>query len=423
MLNLIIDKNWDKEMTAMAQRAREATQILSRAEPQQRTQALKLAAKKLREEKDGIVTANAGDIQRAQGKLSKAMVDRLALDVKRVEAIASGLDNVASQPDPVGAVLEEWKRPNGLKITKVSTPLGVIGMIYESRPNVTAEAASLSLRAGNAIILRSGSDCFESAYAITQVLREALKEAGLPKDAIQIIPSIDRAAVGALLKLSGLVDIIVPRGGRELIERVENESRIPLLRQYEGICHVYLHTSADVKKAVAVTHNAKLRRTSICGAAECLLIDREILQTTGAAVIRDLLDAGCELRGDADVVALDNRVKPADNNDWGKEFLDTIMAVKTVDGLDEALAHIRQYGSGHTDSIIAENRNVAKIFCDELDSAIVMVNASTQFADGGEFGFGGEVGIATGRVHARGPIGAAQLTSFKYIVHGTGQVR
>jgi glutamate-5-semialdehyde dehydrogenase len=423
MLGLKIHKSWDEELTAMAHKARAASAILGRATAAARTQMLKTAAHKLIEKKDAILTANTHDVNKARGHLSDAMIDRLTLNPARMEGMIRGLETVALQPDPVGKVLEEWTRPNGLKISKVSVPLGVIGMIYESRPNVTAEAASLALRAGNAIILRSGSDCFESAMAIADALREALKENDLPVDAIQFIPTTDRGAVGALLKLNGLVDVIVPRGGRDLIERVEQESKIPLLRQYEGICHVYIHPKADPNKAVAIAHNAKLRRTSICGAAECLLIDRTILDDIGTSVVRDLLNAGCELRGDDAVRKLDPRIKHASAEDWGKEFLDTIMAVKVVDGIDEAMAHIRQYGSAHTDCIITEDQTAARRFCDELDSAIVMVNASTQFADGGEFGFGGEVGISTGKLHARGPIGAAQLTSYKYIVTGNGQIR
>ncbi|MBI3420132.1 MAG: glutamate-5-semialdehyde dehydrogenase [Proteobacteria bacterium] len=417
------NKSWDDELASIAKRARAASQTLGRAGAEARTKGLQTAARKLLEQKDAILSANAKDVSRAQGHLSTAMVDRLTLNPARIEAMAKGLQAVAVQPDPIGKVLEEWTRPNGLKISRVSVPLGVIGMIYESRPNVTAEAASITLRGGNAVILRSGSDCFESAAAIAQVLRDALRESGLPEDAIQFVPTTDRAAVGAMLKLGGLIDVIVPRGGRELIERVEAESRIPLLRQYEGICHLYLHPAADGKKAVALVRNAKLRRTSICGALECLLIDRAVVNTMGAAVIRDLLEAGCELRGDEALWKLDPRVKLARPEDWGREFLDSILAVRVIDGMDEALAHIRQYGSAHTDGIITEDAAAAKRFTEELDSAIVMVNASTQFADGGEFGFGGEVGIATGRMHARGPIGAAQLTSYKYIVTGNGQVR
>ncbi|HVY13469.1 MAG TPA: glutamate-5-semialdehyde dehydrogenase [Alphaproteobacteria bacterium] len=417
------EKSWDAELTAMAQRARTATAALSRAPAEARTRLLETAAQKLLDKKDAILTANARDVAAAQGKLRKAMIDRLSLDAARMEGMAKGLRAVAAQPDPVGKTLEEWTQPSGLRIARVSVPLGVIGMIYESRPNVTAEAASIALRGGNAIILRSGSDCFESATAITEALREALKECRLPVDAVQIIPTTDRSAVGALLKLNNLVDIIVPRGGRSLIERVEAESRIPLLRQYEGICHVYIHSHADVKKAVAIAHNAKLRRTSICGAAECLLIDRAALEGAGAAAVKDLLDAGCEIRGDEAVMRLDSRVKAAQASDWGKEFLDAVIAARWVKGVDEAAAHIREFGSGHTDCIVTEDKAAAKKFCDEVDSAIVMVNASTQFADGGEFGFGGEVGIATGRLHARGPIGAAQLTSYKYIVIGNGTVR
>jgi glutamate-5-semialdehyde dehydrogenase len=413
----------EKEIRALGIAARDAATQLALATADQRTLALTAAAGKLRDRQADILAANVRDVARAKTSLSQAMVDRLTLTPERIDAIARSLDAVAAQPDPVGRVQESWSRPNGLSISRVTVPLGVIGMIYESRPNVTAEAASIALRGGNAIILRCGSDCFESSRAIAILLQDALAEAKLPREAIQLVPTTDRAAVGALLQLGDLVDVIVPRGGRELIERVERESRIPLLRQYEGICHVYIDKAADAAKAAAITVNAKMRRVSICGAAECVLFDRAILNTLAPAVLSALLDSGCEIRGDAEIVKLDNRIKPANADDWGKEFLAPIMAAKIVDDLDAAITHINRYGSHHTDSIVTENADAARLFCARVDSAIAVINASTQFADGGEFGFGGEVGIATGRLHARGPIGAAQLTSYKYIVAGNGQVR
>lgn len=422
-MHAVAQKNWAGELSRMGAAAKAATARLGAAPAQARTALLKAGAATLRAHKNDILAANARDVQHGQGTLSKAMLDRLTLDEKRLEAIARGLEDVAAQPDPVGRILETWQRPNGLIIQRVSVPLGVIGMIYESRPNVTAEAASIALRGGNAIILRCGSDCFESSAAIAGALRTTLHETGLPADALQLIPTTDRAAVGALLQLKDSIDVIVPRGGAELIRRVEEESRIPLLRQYEGINHVYIDGAADAAMAVKVMHNAKLRRTSICGAAECVLFDKKILHTIAPAVIKDLLDHGCEVRGDDAVLRLDERVKAAMPSDFGHEFLDNIIAAKIVDGVEDAITHINQHHSNHTDAIITQDQNAAEQFCAGVNSAITMVNASTQFADGGEFGFGGELGIATGRLHARGPIGAAQLTTFKYIVRGDGQVR
>ncbi len=415
--------SWVKELEAIGVAARAALPALAAATAQMRSHALQLCAQKLRDSKDAILKANALDVARGQATLSKAMVDRLTLTSQRIDAIAQGLDDVAAQPDPIGKVQEEWTRPNGLKIQRVTVPLGVIGMIYESRPNVTAEAASIALRGGNAIILRCGSDCFESSKVIANAMQEGLAEAGLPKAAIQLVPTTDRNAVGALLGMSNIIDVIVPRGGRELIERVERESKIPLLRQYEGVNHIYIDAKADVEKAKAVIQNAKMRRTSICGAVECLLFEASTLKTIAAPVIKNLLDVGCEVRGDDAIVALDARVKKADASDWGREFLEPIVAARMVSSLKDAIEHIATYSSNHTDCILTEDKTTAESFCTQVDSAIVMVNASTQFADGGEFGFGGEVGIATGRFHARGPIGAAQLTSYKYIVLGNGQTR
>lgn len=412
-----------KDMRGLGAAARLAAQALGQMDGAARTRALQNCAQKLRAKKDTILKANAADIAQGRATLSSAMIDRLTLNDARIDAIAKGLEDVARQPDPIGAVQQEWTRPNGLTIQRVSVPLGVIGMIYESRPNVTAEAASIALRGGNAIILRCGSDCFESSKAIAAALQDGLAESGLPAAAIQLVPTTDRAAVGELLQMSDYVDVIVPRGGRELIERVERESKIPLLRQYEGVCHIYIDAAANAEKAVAVVHNAKLRRTSICGAAECVLFDAAIQKTIAPAIVKDLLDAGCEVRGDAAVQAMDARVKKAEASDWGKEFLEPIIAAKIVNGAAGAIEHINTFSSHHTDCIITEDAGRAETFTRAVDSAIVMVNASTQFADGGEFGFGGEVGIATGRLHARGPIGAAQLTSYKYIVLGNGQTR
>ncbi len=415
--------NWIQELEAIGLNAKAAMPLLGNATAAQRTKALQICAQKLRDNKDAILKANAADVAKGQTTISKAMIDRLTLTPERLEAIAKGLEDVAKQPDPIGKILEEWTRPNGLKIQRVSVPLGVIGMIYESRPNVTAEAASIALRGGNAIILRCGSDCFESSLAIANALQDGLTESGLPKTAIQLIPTTDRAAVGALLGMSQYVDVIVPRGGRELIERVERESKIPLLRQYEGVNHIYVHAKADAEKAETVIQNAKMRRCTICGAVECLLFDASTLKTIATSAIKKLLDAGCEVRGDDSIQAIDARVKPAQQCDWGKEFLEPIVAARVVNGIQEAMEHIETYSSHHTDCILTEDKAAAETFTRQVDSAIVMVNASTQFADGGEFGFGGEVGIATGRFHARGPIGAAQLTSYKYIVLGNGQTR
>ncbi|MDX1923549.1 MAG: glutamate-5-semialdehyde dehydrogenase [Alphaproteobacteria bacterium] len=415
--------NWVKELEAIGLNAKAALPLLANATAAQRTKALQICAQKLRANKDAILKANALDVARGQTTISKAMIDRLTLTPERLEAIAKGLEEVAKQPDPIGKILEEWTRPNGLKIQRVSAPLGVIGMIYESRPNVTAEAASIALRGGNAIILRCGSDCFESSLAIANALQEGLSESGLPKTAIQLVPTTDRAAVGALLTMSQHVDVIVPRGGRELIERVERESKIPLLRQYEGVNHIYVDAKADAEKAKAIIQNAKMRRCSICGAVECLLFEASTLKTIATSTIKNLLDLGCEVRGDDAIQSIDARVKKAEQADWGKEYLDHIVAARVVSSIHEAMEHIDTYSSHHTDCIVTEDKAAAETFTRQVDSAIVMVNASTQFADGGEFGFGGELGIATGRLHARGPIGAAQLVSYKYIVLGNGQTR
>jgi glutamate-5-semialdehyde dehydrogenase len=353
-----------------------------------------------------------------------SFVDRLLLDAKRIEGIAQGLDDIARLPDPVGTVLSEWTRPNGMKIARVRVPIGVIGIIYESRPNVTADAGGLSLKSGNAAILRSGSESHHSSQAIHACLVDGLKAAGLPVGAIQLVPTTDREAVGEMLKgLNGAIDVIVPRGGKSLVERVQSEARVPVFAHLEGICHTYVDKDADLAMAKEVVLNAKMRRTGVCGATECLLVDKSAAANFMPALVKALLDAGCEVRGDETAQKADARVKAAAPSDYGKEFLDAIIAVKSVDGVDGAIAHIARYGSQHTDAIITANRGAAERFLSRVDSAIVLHNASTQFADGGEFGFGAEIGIATGKLHARGPVGVEQLTSFKYQIRGSGQTR
>jgi glutamate-5-semialdehyde dehydrogenase len=412
------------EMTVIGVAAREAAHILSTASADSKRRALQAAAAAIREAAPTLLDANRRDVAAAQQNgVDGAMLDRLVLDEKRIEAMARGIDEVTALPDPVGRVLADWTRPNSLHIQRVSVPLGVIGIIYESRPNVTADAGSLCLKAGNAAILRGGSESFHSSTAIAECLRRGLREAGLPEAAIQLIPTRDRAAVGIMLKMSEHIDIIVPRGGRSLIERVQNESRIPVLAHLEGICHVYVDAAADLAKTRAVVLNAKMRRTGVCGAAEKLLVDRAVAAAVPPPILDDLKQAGCSLRGDAETRALDAAVEPASEADWTTEYLDAILAIRVVDGVDGAIAHINRYGSHHTDSIMTEDQATAERFLAEVDSAIVMHNASTQFADGGEFGMGAEIGIATGRLHARGPVGAEQLTTYKYIVRGAGKVR
>jgi glutamate-5-semialdehyde dehydrogenase len=412
------------EMTVIGVAAREAAHILSTASADSKRRALQAAAAAIRGAAPTLLDANRRDVAAAQQNgVDGAMLDRLVLDEKRIEAMARGIDEVTALPDPVGRVLADWTRPNSLHIQRVSVPLGVIGIIYESRPNVTADAGSLCLKAGNAAILRGGSESFHSSTAIAECLRRGLRDAGLPEAAIQLIPTRDRAAVGIMLKMSEHIDIIVPRGGRSLIERVQNESRIPVLAHLEGICHVYVDAAADLAKTRAVVLNAKMRRTGVCGAAETLLVDRAVAAAVLPPILDDLKQAGCSLRGDAETRALDAAVEPASEADWTTEYLDAILAIRVVDGVDGAIAHINRYGSHHTDSIMTEDQATAERFLAEVDSAIVMHNASTQFADGGEFGMGAEIGIATGRLHARGPVGAEQLTTYKYIVRGAGQVR
>ena len=412
-------------MRELGARAKDAARELALASTDAKNKALIAAASAMRRGTAGILAANAQDIEAAKARgVTGAFLDRLLLNEKRVAATADGLDDIAKLTDPVGATMAAWERPNGLQIERVRVPLGVIGIIYESRPNVTADAGALALKAGNACILRGGSESTHSSRAIHACLVDGLRAAGLPDAAISLVPTTDRAAVGEMLRgLDGAIDVIVPRGGRSLVERVQAEARVPVFAHLEGICHVYVDKGADLARAVPLVVNAKMRRTGICGAAECLLVDRTGADEFLTPLVTALLDAGCEVRGDARAQSTDARVKPAAADDYGKEFLDSIIAVKVVDGVDDAIAHIARFGSQHTDCIVTENQATADRFLSRVDSAIVLHNASTQFADGGEFGMGGEIGIATGKMHARGPVGVEQLTSFKYIVRGTGQVR
>ncbi len=412
------------EMARLGRAARAAAAELAHADPGTKTLALEAAAATLRRRTAELLAANAKDMEAARAKgLSGALLDRLALDPARVEAMAAGLETVAQFPDPVGRVLAEWTRPNGLKIARVSVPLGVIGIIYESRPNVTADAGGLCLKSGNAVILRGGSESFHSSAAILESLQAGLREAGLPEAAIQRVPTVDRDAVGILLTMNDSVDIIVPRGGRGLIERVQNESRIPVIAHLDGLCHTYIHAAADPGKAREIALNAKMRRTGICGATETLLVDRAVAEAQLGPILDDLIAAGCEIRGDETACRIEPRAVPATPEDWDTEYLDAILSVKVVDGLESAIEHIDRHGSHHTEAIVTEDQAAAEAFLDRLDAAIVLHNASTQFADGGEFGMGAEIGISTGRLHARGPVGAEQLTSYKYLVRGAGQVR
>ena len=412
-------------MRGIGEAAKAASRRLAIATPEEKNTALKAAAKALRIATPGILEANAKDVEAAKAAgRPAAFVDRLLLDEKRIAGVAKGLEEIAELPDPIGTVLAEWTRPNGLKFQRVRVPLGTIGIIYESRPNVTADAGALSLKAGNASILRGGSESHHSSVAIHACLVEGLRAAGLPEASIQLVPTTDREAVGAMLRgLNGAIDVIVPRGGKSLVQRVQDEARVPVFAHLEGICHTYVDKAANIDIAVPIVVNAKMRRIGVCGATECLLIDKNAEDDFVTTLIKALLDAGSEVRGDATVQKVDSRVKAVSRDDYGKEFLDAIIAVKLVDGVDEAIDHIARYGSQHTDAIITEDETTAERFLDRVDSAIVLVNASTQFADGGEFGFGGEIGIATGKMHARGPVGVEQLTSFKYKVRGNGQIR
>ena len=411
-------------MLRVGRKARAAAAIVRAAPAAARTAALRAIARRLREDEEAILEANAMEVAAARAaKMSDALVDRLTLTPARLEGVAAGVAAMADIPDPVGAVTADWTRPNGLRIQRVRTPLGVIGVIFESRPNVAADAGGLCLRAGNAAILRGGSDSQHSCAAIGAALAAGLAEAGLPGDAIQIVPTPDRAAVGMMLAgLDGAIDVIVPRGGKSLVGRVQSEARVPVFAHLEGLCHTYVHAAADPEKAVAITLNAKMRRVSVCGATETLLIDRAVAPALLPKIAATLVAKGCELRGDAEARAI-TAMKEATEEDWRTEYLEPILAVRIVSGVDEAAAHIAEYGSAHTDAIITEDRDAAERFLETVDSAIVLHNASTQYADGGEFGFGGEIGIATGKMHARGPVGAEQLTTFKYMVRGAGQTR
>jgi glutamate-5-semialdehyde dehydrogenase len=412
-------------MRELGRGARAAARTLALAGPEQKNVALAAMAKAVRKQATAILAANAEDIAEARAETtSAAFLDRLALDAGRVKAMAEGIEVVRELPDPVGRVTESWTRPNGMTIERVRVPLGVVGIIYESRPNVTADAAALCLKAGNAAILRGGSESYRSTGAIHAALAEGLREAGLPKEAIQIVPTRDRAAVGLMLQgLDGAIDVIVPRGGKGLVARVQSEARVPVFAHLEGVNHVYVDKAASLDMAKSIVLNAKMRRTGVCGAAETLLVDRAAAASHLQPLVTMLIDAGCEIRGDEVVRGVDARVQPASEEDWSTEYLDAIIAAKVVDGVDGAIAHIERYGSQHTDAIVTEDKAAAERFLSEVDSAIVLHNASTQFADGGEFGFGAEIGIATGKLHARGPVGAEQLTSFKYRVRGTGQIR
>jgi glutamate-5-semialdehyde dehydrogenase len=417
-----------KAMGEIGRGARAAARVLALAPAAQKDRALTLMAAAIRAQKARILAANAEDVAEARAAgAAGALLDRLALDEARVEAMATSIEAVRALKDPVGAITESWSRPNGMIIERVRVPLGVIGIIYESRPNVTADAGALCLKSGNAAILRGGSDSMRTSRAIVAALGEALRAAGLPEAAIQLVPTRDRAAVGLMLAgLDGNIDVLVPRGGKSLVARVQAEARVPVFAHLEGVCHVYVDKAATLAMAKKIVLNAKMRRTGVCGAAETLLVDQATTTTTTMhlkPLVEMLLDAGCEVRGDKATQAIDKRVKPATEEDWGTEYLDAIIAVKVVSGVSGAIAHIERYGSHHTDAIVTDDAAAASRFLREVDSAIVLHNASTQFADGGEFGFGAEIGIATGRLHARGPVGVEQLTTFKYRIRGSGQIR
>jgi len=415
----------EAEMFALGRAARDADPRLVDASTEINNKALIAAADAIRKHQFKILAANAEDMKSASSRnLSPALMDRLKLDPKRVEATAKGVADVAALADPVGRELARWTMPNGLDIARVATPIGVLGIIYESRPNVTADAGALCIKSGNAAILRGGSESFHSSRALHAAIVEGLEAAGLPAAAIQLVPTTDRAAVGHMLAgLGGAIELIIPRGGKSLVARVQNDARVPVLAHLEGVCHTYVHEKADLAKARALVLNGKMRRTGICGATETMLIDAKIIGTHLTPILNDLADAGCEIRGDARVRAQFPRAKPATEEDWRTEYLDAIIAVRSVDGVEEAIRHIATFGSQHTESIVTEDAGAAERFLSALDSAIVMHNASTQFADGGEFGMGAEIGIGTGKLHARGPVGVEQLTIFKYVVRGNGQTR
>lgn len=420
-----MSKELEKELILMGKNARKASQILTLANSDLKNSALEAMAVDIEENKENILEANIKDVEKAKANnISKSFLDRLILNNERIKSISDGLREIIKIEDPIGQTMSKWDRPNGLNIERVRTPLGVIGVIYESRPNVTADAGALCLKAGNAVILRGGSESYFSSNAIYNSLKNGLIKTGLPEHSIQIISTTDRSAVGYLLSgLNDSIDVVVPRGGKSLVERVQNEAKVPVFGHLEGICHVYIDKDADVKKAIEVTVNAKMRRTGICGAAETLLIDKENADIFLPKLAEALEDLDCELRGCNNSLKIINDMIPAEENDWSTEYLDAIISIKIVDGIRGAIDHINSFSTSHTDSIITENIKTADIFLKEIDSAIVMHNASTQFADGGEFGMGAEIGIATGRFHARGPVGVEQLTSFKYVVRGSGQIR
>ena len=420
-----MSKELEDELILMGKNARKASQILTLAKSEIKNNALEAMADDIEKNKENIIAANIKDIEKAKANnISKSFLDRLILNEERIISISDGLREIIKIEDPIGQIMSTWDRPNGLNIERVRTPLGVIGVIYESRPNVTADAGALCLKAGNAVILRGGSESYYSSSAIYNSLNNGLIKAGLPEHSIQIIPTIDRNAVGYLLSgLDETIDVVVPRGGKSLVERVQNEAKVPVFGHLEGICHIYIDEDADIKKAQEVTVNAKMRRTGICGAAETLLIDKKNAEIFLPKIANALKGMDCELRGCDNSLKIVSDMTPAQESDWSTEYLDAIISIKIVDGVRGAIEHINSYSTSHTDSIITENNDTANIFLREIDSSIVMHNASTQFADGGEFGMGAEIGIATGRFHARGPVGVEQLTSFKYVVRGSGQVR
>ena len=414
----------EKVVLEIGQRASKASEELGKAASTTKNQGLIEAANAIRSQSKQIVSANNKDLENTSGKgLSKAMIDRLKLDDTGIEAMAVGLEEIANLKDPVGNILDSWERPNGLAISRITVPLGVIGVIYESRPNVTADAGGLCLKSGNAVILRGGSESYNSSTAILNALRDGLRKVDLPLEAIQMVPTTDRSAVHQLLGLSKYIDVIVPRGGKGLIEAVQTESKIPVFAHLEGICHTYINEYSDPMMACDIVLNGKMRRTGICGATETLLIDMKASESHLPSILDALIGAGCEIKGDKPTQAADKRVKNASELDWSTEYLDSIISIKQVTGVDDAIMHINRYGSEHTDAIVTNDENIAEEFLSGVNSAIVLHNASTQFADGGEFGMGAEIGIATGKLHARGPIGLEQLTTFKYVVRGNGQVR
>jgi glutamate-5-semialdehyde dehydrogenase len=411
-------------MHDLGHKARAASRVLAEAKNADKDMALVIAARCLREYQADILEANAKDVAAAVAKkLDAALIDRLMLDPKRIESMAAGLETIVTVPDPVNRLLDEWERPNGLVMQRVSVPLGVIGIIYESRPNVTADAAALCIKSGNAAILRGGSESLNSSQAILKCIQEGLRAAHLPAECVQMVPTVDREAVGVMLGMVGLIDVIVPRGGKSLTQRVSDDSRIPTILHLDGNCHTYIHKDADEAMAISVLANAKMRRLGICGATESLLIDKEIAPKLLPKIADEFVKLGCVMRGDAAAQKISAHIHPATEDDWATEYLAAIISVKVVKDVTEAIAHINRYGSHHTDAIITGNKTAARQFLREVDSAIVMHNTSTQFADGGEFGFGGEIGISTGRLHARGPVGAEQLVTYKYVIHGTGQTR